>query len=570
MSAHDPQREVVDFLCSPSAYPHTPERVEHVQTPLSHVFVAPPFAYKLKKPVTLSFVDFGTEERRHRVCEDEVELNRRLCRPIYLGVVPVTQGPEGTLELGGDGEAIEHLVWMRALPADGMLPTALGSGQVTAETLRQFGRALADFHAGAPSQSARIAESSPENLRLRWDDVLVNCEPSVGTLISPSNRDVLSEFGPAFLADHHGLFEGRGAEGRICEGHGDLHSANLCLIEDALPAIGADAPAVAPGLYAFDCIEFSESLRWNDVASEVAFLAMDLEVRHHEQLAEAFVSAYVAQSEDEHLRRLLPYYKIHRACVRGMVHAQTARDDSLPDDQRNRAAWRAADFFAYAARASWHANGRVLIAFTGLSGSGKTALAARIAERTGLSHLSSDEIRKRSVGLDPLSPVPPEHTEALYGPEARDRVYRLLAEEATAQLRGGQGVITDATFLLRADRDRLGEVARDLNVPLVFVECAAEPDVVRARLESRAKETVPHSHRARSDADWQVYLGQVFRAEPLGDDEPTIRLDTSDRSTSEILEDAIGLLWRWRRKTQTPATTIPSVTRLAATNDQPT
>ncbi len=571
MPPFDPQHQLVDDLCKPSAYPHRPKRVEHLQTPLSHIFIAPPYAYKLKKPVTLSFVDFATEERRHAICEDEVVLNRRLCPSIYLGVVPIARNLKGEFEVDGRGDAVEHLVWMRALPASGMLPVALKAGRVTAETLRGFGRTLADFHASASGEQAgQSAESSPEALRKRWDDVLANCEPAIGTLLSPSNREILADVGPTFLTTHHELLERRVRDGRICEGHGDLHAGNLCLVEHRLPAISAEAPAVESGLYAFDCIEFSESLRWNDVASEVAFLAMDLEVRHHDALAEAFVSAYLQRSGDQNLRQLLGYYKIHRACVRGMVHAQTAGDEAMTGDLRNRAAWRAVDFFAYAAREAWHSNGRMLVAFTGLSGTGKTALAALVAERTGFAHLSSDEVRKRAVGLDPLSATPPERTEALYGPEGRGRVYDQLAREATEQLRAGQSVIADATFLLRSDRNRLEEVARREGVSLLFVECTADPEIVRARLETRAKDAVPRTHQARSDADWHVYQQQVFHAEPLCDDEPALRVATGRRPLPQLLEDTIVRLWKWRAEAQMPATTIPSVTRLAATNDQPT
>lgn len=572
MTPHDPQKELVEFLRAPGAYPHRPAEVAHFQTPISHVFVAAPYAYKLKKAVTLSFLDFGTLEKRRETCVDEVRLNRRLCAPIYLGVVEIHRRPDGTLALGageGDvGEPIEPLVWMRALPAEGMLPAALGDGRATADTLGRFGRDLARFHAAAPADGPSTAGSSPANLRAAWNDVLGNCAPAVGSLLSTADGGVLAEFGPHFLAEHRELFERRVAEGRIREVHGDLHATNLCLIEEPLEATDT-APEVPAGLYAFDCIEFSERLRWIDVASEVAFLAMDLEVRGDSDLATAFLAAYADEARDDSLLAVLPYYRVFRACVRGMVHAQTARDEGLADDVRAKAGRHAEEFFAYATHGAWRASGPLVVAFTGLSGSGKTALAARVSDATGFPHLSSDEIRKRRVGLDPLSPVPPDHTEALYGEDARQRVYEDLASEAAAHLRSGQSVITDATFHRRADRDALRAVARENEALVLFVSCTTDPDTIRDRLQSRARDAVPTEHRARSDADWKVYLGQVFRAEPLEDDEPHATIDTSG-PLDRVLEETLGRLWAWRRARQTPATTMPRVTKLAATNDQPT
>jgi len=544
--ATDPQREIVDFLLQPTAYRHRPAAVEHLQTPISHVFVAPPFAYKLKKPVTLSFLDFGTRARRRAACEDETRLNRRLCRPIYLGVVPVTRTAAG-FEIGGPGPAVEHLVWMRALPAAGMLPVALEGGRVDVRQMRRFGRELADFHARAPGAGPRVHGAEPDRLRARWQDVLDNCAPFESTLLSPSGRAVLTDFGALFLAAHHDLFSGRTTAGRIREGHGDLHCANLCLVEPALPAIEG-APRVDPGLYAFDCIEFSEELRWNDVASEVAFLVMDLEVRGEADLARSFLDAYEEHSSDTDLRRLLPYYVVHRACVRGMVHGQTARDPGRSPEARERAAERSARFFAHAVRSAWQACGPALVVCTGLSGSGKTTIAAHLAERTGFVHLSSDEIRKRRAGLDPLEPTPPRKIPDLYRSQARARVYAELARRAEAALRAGHGVFADATFTRRADRDVLSEVARRLGRPRVFLECSAGEDVVRARLSARAHREVPSGHGARSDADWAVYRRQVAAAEPLGHDETALRIDTGAAALADVIEEAALRLCRWRAR----------------------
>jgi aminoglycoside phosphotransferase family enzyme/predicted kinase len=518
--------------------------VKHFQTHLSHVFVAPPFAYKLKKPVKLSFVDFSTSELRRSSCEAEVALNRRLCAPLYLGVIPVTRAENGHFALESNGSVVEHLVWMRALPEDGMLQASLPAGRVKAHHLVALAGELARFHAAAPT-SQEITESGEiERLRQRWNDVLENSRDLVGKLLTEADLAVLLDFGARFLARHQALLGARRTAGRIREGHGDLHCANLCLIEPGLPPV-AGAPSVPPGLYAFDCIEFSAALRWNDVASEVAFLAMDLELRGHCDLAEAFVGAYVEASNDSDLRMLLPFYATHRACVRGMVHGRTALAAEIEQAQRADAEKQARDLFAWAISAAWCAAGPALVICMGLSGSGKTTLAAALANTTGFALLSSDELRKRRAGLDPRQPTPRDRTQELYARDARRAVYLDLAAAAEAELGRGTPVIADATFTARADRDLLASVARKQGCPYVFLECVADTDMTRTRLEERAQKGAAPSLPALSDAGWEIYLEQKRRAEALAIDEPSRRIATAG-DVEQVRARALAMLWRWR------------------------
>src|SRR5690606_3259128 len=245
-----------------------------------------------KKSVRYSFADFSTLELRRRFCEEEVRLNRRLCPSVYFGVRSVTRARDGSLALDGDGAEVEPLVWMRALPERGMLPVALAEGRVHADVLEAFARDLARFHASpdtTPPPQLAIADAA--STIARWRQVMDDAAPMAGTLLGVADHEVLSDFGPTFAQRHETLLATRGPAGRVRDGHGDLHAGSLCLVETPRPPLDG-ALEVAAGLHAFDCLEFSPELRTNDVASEVAFLAMDLEARGHPELAQVFVDAY--------------------------------------------------------------------------------------------------------------------------------------------------------------------------------------------------------------------------------------------------------------------------------------
>jgi hypothetical protein len=530
------QDATVRALARPGFYPHRPASVEHVQTHISHVFLAGPYAFKLKKAVRFPFLDFGTVERRRHFCAEEVRLNRRLCPSVYLDVVPITRTSAGDLRLGGDGAAVDHVVWMRRLPAERMLPALLETGSVGSAAMETVARALAAFHAAAPTGPEVAAHADPDRLRSRWGEEAASTEPFVGRLLPAEDHEVLADFGPWFVRTHETLLRARQQAGRIREGHGDLHAANVCLL-DAPCAEPADLPPLAAGVYLFDCIEFSYAFRCNDVASEVAFLTMDLESRGHPDLGRPFLDAYVAAAADPAIPVLLPFYACYRAGVRGKVDGLKSAETDVAAPERDAAARRARAHFASAVRYAWRAAGPAVIACCGLSGSGKSTLAAELAAVTGFALLGTDAMRKRGAGEGPA--VAPYGT-ALYTRAARDATYAALCVEADRALAAGRGVVADATFMRVADRGRLVAVARGHRRPVVFVECRADEPVVRARLTARA-----HASSV-SDARWETYLGQRAEREPLAADEPHVVVDTS-RGLPEARAAALRGLWRWRR-----------------------
>jgi aminoglycoside phosphotransferase family enzyme/predicted kinase len=531
------QDAVVEALANPGFYPEAPETVEHVQTHISHVFLAGAFVYKLKKAVRLPFLDFSTVASRRVFCDEEVRLNRRLSPAVYLGVRRITRASNGTLVLDGDGETVDYVVWMRRLPARRTLAALIDAGQVRPEMLGQLATLLAHFHAAAPTGPAIATYATPAALETTWNRTLDLATPFVGGIVAPQLHGILTELGHEFVRRHEALFHERERNARIREGHGDLHAEHVYFVDAPVPA-----PPLAPlpaGMYVVDCLEFSLPLRCNDVASEIAFTAMDLERRGRDDLARDFVRRYVAATHDGGIERLLPFYTCYRACVRGAVEALKNAETEVPPIEREAARHRSGAYFDLAFRCAWSTEGPALIACAGLSGTGKSTVAAAIADATGYGLLSSDVLRKRGI----VGTTPASYGEGMYASAARTAVYRTLCREAERLLRDGRGVVADATFLRLADRASLAGVAAACGRPHVFVECRAPEDVVRGRLLAR--------RGSLSDARWETYVRQRATNDPLGSDEPHLVVDTAG-SLDTGLWNILERLWAWYQSSSQP------------------
>jgi aminoglycoside phosphotransferase family enzyme/predicted kinase len=441
--------------------------------------------------------------------------------------------------LGGTGEAVEHLVWMRRLPEDRILVNLVARGAAAADMMDALAERIAAFHRSAAAGPDIGLHADPERLASRWAGVLAGAAPFAGLLLAREDHAILADFGPAFIRSHETLLRARQRAGRIREGHGDLHAEHVCFVDRPVGG-GGGLPPLEPGIHVFDCIEFSHALRCNDVAYEIAFLAMDLTSLDRPDLAERLVTAYVTAADDPDVRHLLRFYACELASVRGMVEGLKSREPEVDATEREAAAARARRHFALALRYAWAADGPAVIACSGLSGTGKSTLATALAEATGFALLATDAIRKQRAGLALQVPAGAAYGAGLYTEEARAATYAALVAEAEKALEAGRGVIVDATFIRRTDRDRLSRAARGQRRPCVFVVCRADAAVVHARLAARQE-----GHSV-SDARWDTYLGQRERCDPFGATEPHLEIDTGGEPATARAA-AVEALWRWRR-----------------------
>jgi len=307
----------VAFLSRPAAYPEAPRSVERVETHMSWVFLTDRYAYKLKKPVRYDSLDFSSLELRRLDCEEEVRLNRRLARDVYLGTLALTLAPGGTLELNGAGEPLDWLVHMRRLPADRMLDELIRRGEIEEATVCPAAQRLAEFYAGAEA-----VELAPDSYRKRLaegvqGDLHELCRPEFGLRAEQVTR--LAEAQLAFVERHSALFDQRVLQGRIVEGHGDLRPEHICLTPE--PAI-------------IDCLEFSRELRIVDPADELAFLALECERLGQPVVGRWFLETYSRVTGDEPPRALMQFHRTYRALRRARIAAWHLQDPSVRDHEK--------------------------------------------------------------------------------------------------------------------------------------------------------------------------------------------------------------------------------------------
>lgn len=328
------ERDLISFMQDPAAYPEQPGRVDLVQTHISWVFIGDEYVYKVKKPVNFGFLDFSTLEKRRFYVGEELRLNSRFSEGIYLDVVPISHTAAGFV-LGDESNVVEYALRMKKISEDHMLYRLLDAGAVDEDLMRTVGGHVARSYEGIPSDEKSRSFGTLETIRHNVIENFDQTRKYVGGPVSAEDFDLLESWSRDFMDVGGALFARRLDEDRIKDCHGDLHLQHICVEAD--------------DVFIFDCIEFNERFRFQDVASDVAFLAMDLDYNDRPELAAAFVNAFVKASGDESLREVLIFYKVYRAYVRAKVTSFLLDDEGLGAEARERATATAARYYALAA-----------------------------------------------------------------------------------------------------------------------------------------------------------------------------------------------------------------------------
>ena len=478
---HDDQA-LLGFLRRGETYGAPGAKVEQVTTHAACIFLVGERAFKLKRPVRYSFLDFRTIEQRRAALAAELELNRRTAPMLYCRLLPVTCDEAGEFRLGGTGEPVEWLLEMRRFDQELLLDRLAERGALDVATIDALSVEIADFHQRAEVRKERGGFGG---MRQVVDGNAADLAGLVAGVFEHARVDALNRRTADRLESCRDLLEQRCAAGKVRHCHGDLHLGNIVLL-DRRPVL-------------FDCLEFDRDLASIDTFYDLAFLLMDLCHRGLQPLAQRQVDGYLDATWDDAGTALLPLFLSVRAAIRAKVEGFTA--DLAEDDEQRAEAAAAARAYLDLAAAFLAERPPRLIAIGGVSGTGKTTLARRLAPRIGRAPgavlLRSDVTRKRLCGVAPNARLGPE----AYDERVSRKVYARLWARAADLLAAGQAVIVDAVMLDPADRSRVEQVARERGERFDGLWLDAPPAVLAARVEAR--------HDDASDATRQVVEAQL-------------------------------------------------------------
>lgn len=507
---------LIENLARAGAYDHETHGITVLETHISWVILTGSIAYKIKKPVNLGFLDFSTLELRQHYCEEELRLNRRFASNMYMGVVPIT-GTIDRPEMNGTGTPLEFAVQMRQFPQEVQLDRLLDAGEIDDEGVMRVAEWVADFHHDATRVPKKMPFGEPLSVMA---PVLENFEQIIPRLSSSTEKHRLTQllnWSRDSFVRWRNEFQIRKNQDHIRECHGDLHLSNMIMENESV--------------LAFDCIEFSESLRYIDTICDTAFLMMDLMVRKRDDLAFAFLNKYLEQTGDYRGAQLINFYMVYRTMVRAKVAIFNISGSTLGESELEEARNRFDAHISLAERLSGSSKPCLLI-MNGLSGSGKTWLSQKLLRRLPALGLRSDIERKRLFGLSATQSSNSDTNQGIYTPSATNATYDCLAQQAELLLNAGHTVIVDAAFLEQDRRERFCKIAKRANAPYLILRCEASKPQLQQRIIKRADEATD-----ASEAGLEILEHQFQHYDALNSTELGHTLSITTPNVIRLLED---------------------------------
>lgn len=486
--------QMVDGLSSYEAYDHTVSSIRIKQTHSAWIVLTGKFAYKIKKPVNFGFLNFSTLALRKKFCEKEVLLNQRLASDIYIEVVTIN-GSHHRPIINGKGKVLDYAVKMRQFSDHCLLSDLADSDRLNERVIEQLVVMISQFHM---TSEAATNDSKYGTSQCIFHWMAENYHHIDHELVQASERKKLSKITTWTEKQQRALseaFQLRKAEHKIRNCHGDLHLANIALVESRV--------------IAFDCIEFNDELRWIDVVSEVAFLVMDLMEKKLEELAFQFLNGYLQITGDYSGLKVFNYYLVYRAIVRAKVAMLRFSQMPESDNYRDLAYQEFRQYLSFCHRYTQQKPCGLFIT-VGFSGSGKSTLASALSQKLGLIQIRSDVERKRLAGFAADKSSRSALDDGLYTKENNQRTYLVLNRIAAQIIGTGYSVILDATFLTSLQRSQAQKVALAHRVPLTILHVVAATETLRERIILRQRQALDPS-----EATLAVLEKQLLNYEPL-------------------------------------------------------
>ncbi len=505
---------LLKLIKNPRIYRSNIKKVNIIQTHISYVILTGKYAYKFKKPVNFGFLDFSTLEKRKFFCEEEIRLNRRLCPEIYLEVVTLNRKNDDII-INGSGEVIDYAVKMKEFPQSFILNKLIEKKKIDEKIIDNIIDILVKFYRYSKSTNDINYYGTTEVIKNNTEENFEQTKGFINLTITKEIFDSIKKRTDDFINANTNIFDERIKNGFIKDCHGDLHSGNIVLLNDKVCI--------------FDCIEFNKRFRYSDVASDIAFLSMDLDFLGKPYLSSYLIEKYVVKSKDENIFNILNFYKCYRAFVRGKVIGFKLNDAKINQFEREKTIKLAKKYFDLANFYSkLFSKGKndvnpILFVTTGLTGSGKTTVARKFAVDYNAKMISTDTVRKEFAGIDKYERHFDAYNTGLYSPDKMKQIYNKVFEKADILLNNKKNVILDATFITRKLRDISRRLAEKNNADFLILYCNCPEKKVKNYLENRVKK------KSISDGRWEIYIEQKNSYEkPLSKDAIEIDVSVND------------------------------------------
>ena len=480
-----------------SAFGHPLRYVKLIETHISWILLTGDYAYKIKKPVDFGFLDFSTLSKRRHFCAEELRLNRRFAPQIYLDVVAI-RGSETAPQINGQGDVIEYAVKMLEFPQQCLLSNYAANQQLNPKIIDAIADRVSEIHSSSARAEAGSDYGSAGEAAHWSDENLDHIARAIPAEYLPNSYFELKRW----YRENRQLLEiidARKSDDCVRECHGDLHLGNMAMIDGRVTL--------------FDCIEFNPELRWIDTISEVAFVAMDLQARGYPGFCWRFLNRYFANSGDYAAVSLLRYYFVYRALVRAKVEALRVDQEACEPGSYAELIAPAIEYIDLASR--WAASHRAgLIIMHGLSGSGKSTVAAQLVEALGAIQIRSDVERKRLFDLAPSDASESALDQGIYTAQATAATYHRLREIAAGIMAADFTVIVDATLLQESQRRPLLELESAHPCKRIIIDCVAPEAELRKRIIERENDP--------SEASLEVLEQQLRTRQPISQQERDI------------------------------------------------
>lgn len=521
--------EFLSRLKDPKTYGPKVTEVSLIQTHISIIALTDRYVYKIKKPVNFGFLDFSTLEKRKHFCNEEIRLNKRLCPEIYRDIVSITFDLSDGLKINGKGEIIEYAVEMERFPQDRIMTDLLKEKKVSKHHIENLCSILVDFYHQSTLSNEIKEYGTREAVKKNIDENFIQTKDVVDVTISKDVYHFIKEACDLFFKKQKDVFMKRIHQDAIKDCHGDLHSGNIVISE-------------TDDICIFDCIEFNKRFRYIDVASDIGFLAMDLDFNNHFSLSSYLIQTYIDQSKDYDILDVLQFYKSYRAYVRGKVLGFQLNDIHITDEIRNdiirtaRSYYELSEYYASLFQLQCSKRHPYIFLVSGLTGTGKSTLALKLSIDYHAHIINTDIVRKQVAGIDTFERHHDEPNTGLYDPKNVEKTYEQVLDMARSFLSDNKSIVLDATFQKKIHRDMVRELAREHNATLISILCICPDEVARTWLKQRLHE------KTASDGRWEIYQTMKKTFEAYDASEDHIEFDTSEETYEKQIEQYTSIL----------------------------